>query len=181
MNNFELVNITGHKHLITLTMGNYTQLDVDICLARNCAFYLVQIYLPAIILVVMSWLSFFFADHQHNQEDNQITVRQMIAIFTSIAIVLLIMHSTIALPQHYTVRAIDVYLFFCLLMILSTFAVVSCLQLKNSEYAVSYNVEQCHTASNYSHTYRTIKIILPVIFILFNISYGLIVGFIPEY
>ena len=54
--------VVGHKQEqkeVTLSTGNYSRLICDIQFARSLGFYLIQIYIPASLIVVISWVSFW--------------------------------------------------------------------------------------------------------------------------
>lgn len=55
-------SIGPHHHIertITLSTGNYSRLTSFFTFKRNIGFYLIQIYLPSSLIVIISWVSFW--------------------------------------------------------------------------------------------------------------------------
>ena len=42
-----------------LTSGNYSRLCADILFSRSMGYYIIQVYVPSSLIVVMSWVSFY--------------------------------------------------------------------------------------------------------------------------
>lgn len=40
-------------------IGEYSCLKVDLCFKREFSYYLIQIYIPCCMLVIVSWVSFW--------------------------------------------------------------------------------------------------------------------------
>ncbi|OXA56418.1 Glycine receptor subunit alpha-3 [Folsomia candida] len=59
MSQFELVKIAAEKCKEDFQIGNYSCLVAEFHLSRSLGFHLVQSYLPTILMVVISWVSFW--------------------------------------------------------------------------------------------------------------------------
>ena len=56
---FYVVGYRQRRVLEVLTSGNYSRLCVDILFSRSMGYYLIQVYVPSSLIVIMSWVSFF--------------------------------------------------------------------------------------------------------------------------
>uniref|UniRef100_A0A158P779 Neur_chan_LBD domain-containing protein n=1 Tax=Angiostrongylus cantonensis TaxID=6313 RepID=A0A158P779_ANGCA len=56
---FSIANHRYVERIISLSTGNYSRLSVYFTFKRNIGFYLIQIYLPSSLIVVISWVSFW--------------------------------------------------------------------------------------------------------------------------
>ena len=83
---------------------------IEIHFNRWLGFYMTQFYIPAILIVVMSWTSFWLS------RDSR-TERVIIGVTTTLAIIGLIHSVQTIVPQMSYIKAIDVYLDFCFLMV----------------------------------------------------------------
>ena len=59
MPQFEMQKITTNKCHETNHMGNYSCLVAEFHLHRSIGFHLIQSYLPSILIVAISWVSFW--------------------------------------------------------------------------------------------------------------------------
>ena len=62
--NLELPQFKVYKHLQrrkveVLSTGNYSRLVCEIEFVRSMGYYLIQIYIPASLIVIISWVSFW--------------------------------------------------------------------------------------------------------------------------
>ena len=55
---FYVVGYRQRRVLEILTSGNYSRLCMDIMVTRSMGYYLIQVYIPSSLIVVMSWVSF---------------------------------------------------------------------------------------------------------------------------
>ncbi|KAK6014166.1 Neurotransmitter-gated ion-channel ligand binding domain protein, partial [Ostertagia ostertagi] len=53
------VTIDENVHLAHFSIGNYSRLSAYFTFKRNLGFYLIQIYFPSSLIVVISWVSFW--------------------------------------------------------------------------------------------------------------------------
>lgn len=160
--------IESDDEWITLSTGTYSRLIAKIQLQRKCGYYMFHIYLPAIMLVILSWMSYCIDPIERP------IARMIVGIFTSLGILILmfgVTSSSISRPDQYSLTALDIYIFVCMLLIFIAFisAVSSC---PNNESGKSYQLEQGQIVrQNSMHRYT--RIVLPIVFILFNLSYWL--------
>ena len=53
---FYVVGYRQRFELEELTSGNYSRLCADILFSRSMGYYIIQVYVPSSLIVVMSWL-----------------------------------------------------------------------------------------------------------------------------
>ena len=92
--------------------GSYTQLLVKILLTRQSGFYLIQYYIPAALIVLVSFLALWL--------DRSATVERVALGFTMILTVTTLMSSANnSLPKVSYIKAIDIYLAICFAFVFS--------------------------------------------------------------
>ncbi|CAG2168954.1 unnamed protein product, partial [Oppiella nova] len=105
--------IQGYRRFKTfklLSTGNYTRLICELRFARSIGYYLNQIYIPAFLIVVISWMPFWL-----DREDTH--ARVGLGVTTVLTMTTLITSTNEALPKISYIKAIDIYLFTCFLMV----------------------------------------------------------------
>ena len=110
-----------HYHVINSVLpdtGNYSRLSVEILFARSCGYYLIQVYLPAALIVVISWSSFWL---DRGDTDRGATLLTM---------TMLIVSTNASLPKISYIKAIDVYLSACFIMVFASLLGTADLQLR---------------------------------------------------
>ena len=94
------------------------QVHMYVILKRQIMFYMMQIYIPSILFVVVSWVSFLIPAEMAQG-------RMLLTITTMLTMVSLFAAGSEYVPKASYVKAIDVWM--CLCTFLSFFAVVNCL------------------------------------------------------
>ncbi|XP_043241669.1 glycine receptor subunit alpha-2-like [Amphibalanus amphitrite] len=98
--------------------GNFSQLGVVLIFSRKLQFYILQIYFPTVLFVIISWLTFIIPP-TYAQGRIILTITTMLtlaALFTLVSV-----HS----PDTSYLKAIDIWMFVCLTFVFA--AVVDCL------------------------------------------------------
>ncbi|XP_070391520.1 gamma-aminobutyric acid receptor subunit beta isoform X1 [Dermacentor albipictus] len=95
---------------VALTTGNYSRLVCEIRFVRSMGYYLIQMYIPAGLIVVTSWVSFWL--HR-----NASPARVALGVTTVLTMTTLMSSTNAALPKISYVKSIDVYLGTCFLMV----------------------------------------------------------------
>ena len=169
-----------------------------------------QIYVPAFLIVVISWVPFWL-----DQEDNH--ARVGLGVTTVLTMTTLTTSTNASLPKISYIKAIDIYLFMCFLMVflsLIEYATVgffeSKRQCKLSKIETESDLYKCENLNNNNdlnlttisqqlnkkknkHNYNRIKreedsfwidklsrLVFPTVFILFNLIYASVFLFIIE-
>uniref|UniRef100_A0AAN0LW25 Gamma-aminobutyric acid receptor subunit beta n=1 Tax=Polyphagotarsonemus latus TaxID=1204166 RepID=A0AAN0LW25_9ACAR len=105
--------VLGHRQkekVIDLTTGNYSRLICEIQFARSLGFYLIQIYIPASLIVVISWVSFWL--HR-----NATPARVSLGVTTVLTMTTLMSSTNAQLPKISYIKSIDVFLGTCFVMV----------------------------------------------------------------
>jgi len=118
------VNITKAK----TASGEYVRLYFDIILARNLGFYLMNIVIPSMLIVNISWVSFWL-----NREASP--ARVGLGVTTVLTITTVITTTNNSMPKVSYVKGLDVFLNFCFVMVFAAlveYAIVSYMNKKLS-------------------------------------------------
>ncbi|CAG7832010.1 unnamed protein product [Allacma fusca] len=105
--------VWGYKqraHEISLSTGNYSRLACEILFVRSMGYYLIQIYIPSSLIVVISWVSFWL-------NRNAAPARVYLGITTVLTMTTLMSSTNKALPKISYVKSIDVFLGTCFVMV----------------------------------------------------------------
>ena len=76
-------------------------------------FYVNQIYIPALLIVIISWVTFWL-------ERDEGPARVGLTVTTVLTMTTLITNTNESLPKVSYVKAIDVYLFICFIMVFAS-------------------------------------------------------------
>ncbi|XP_075257622.1 glycine receptor subunit alpha-2-like isoform X2 [Convolutriloba macropyga] len=118
---FDLLNITTTELQLEFSTGKFSDLKMDFILKRNLTYFILQIYLPSTMVVMLSWVSFWISR-------SSVPARAALSITTVLTMITLIGTTNSHLPRVSNVKALDVHFAICLLFVfgaLVEFAVVS--------------------------------------------------------
>ncbi|XP_068893919.1 gamma-aminobutyric acid receptor subunit beta isoform X15 [Tenebrio molitor] len=108
--------VLGHRQratVINLTTGNYSRLACEIQFVRSMGYYLIQIYIPSGLIVIISWVSFWL-------NRNATPARVALGVTTVLTMTTLMSSTNAALPKISYVKSIDVYLGTCFVMVFAS-------------------------------------------------------------
>ncbi|XP_022834482.1 gamma-aminobutyric acid receptor subunit beta-like isoform X3 [Spodoptera litura] len=108
--------VLGHRQratVITLSTGNYSRLACEIQFVRSMGYYLIQIYIPSGLIVIISWVSFWL-------NRNATPARVQLGVTTVLTMTTLMSSTNAALPKISYVKSIDVYLGTCFVMVFTS-------------------------------------------------------------
>ncbi|CAG9540885.1 unnamed protein product [Cercopithifilaria johnstoni] len=108
--------IGDHRHVervISLSTGNYSRLSTYFTFKRNIGFYLIQIYFPSSLIVVMSWVSFWL-----NRDATQ--ARVAIGVTTVLTMTTLMTSINASLPKVSYVKSLDIFLGTCYFIVFAS-------------------------------------------------------------
>ncbi|VDM98333.1 unnamed protein product [Thelazia callipaeda] len=116
--NFHLAHFTigDHTHVervISLSTGNYSRLSTYFTFKRNIGFYLIQIYFPSSLIVVISWVSFWL-----NRDATQ--ARVAIGVTTVLTMTTLMTSTNATLPKVSYVKSLDIFLGTCFFIVFAS-------------------------------------------------------------
>ncbi|XP_050535645.1 gamma-aminobutyric acid receptor subunit beta-like isoform X2 [Daktulosphaira vitifoliae] len=108
--------VLGHRQRameISLTTGNYSRLACEIQFVRSMGYYLIQIYIPSGLIVIISWVSFWL-------NRCATPARVSLGVTTVLTMTTLMSSTNAALPKISYVKSIDVYLGTCFVMVFAS-------------------------------------------------------------
>ncbi|XP_054166199.1 gamma-aminobutyric acid receptor subunit beta-like [Oppia nitens] len=108
--------VVGHKQstkIENLSTGNYSRLVCEIHFVRSMGYYLIQIYIPASLIVIISWVSFYL--HR-----NATPARVALGVTTVLTMTTLMSSTNAALPKISYIKSIDVFLGTCFVMVFAS-------------------------------------------------------------
>ncbi|XP_046399097.1 glycine receptor subunit alpha-4-like isoform X2 [Ischnura elegans] len=106
MPQFEIVDIFATDCQESFQIGNYSCLVAEFYLSRSVGFHLVQSYLPTLLIVVISWVSFWM-------DVDSVPGRTTLGVTTLLAVSSQSSGIQSGLPQVSYVKAIDVWMGTC--------------------------------------------------------------------
>ncbi|CAH1777603.1 unnamed protein product [Owenia fusiformis] len=110
----------------TLSTGTFTCLQANFILERAIGFYIIQTYVPSILVVILSWVSFWISV-------DAVPARISLGVLTILTMTTQSAGARQTLPKVSYVKAIDIWMSTCLLFVfggLIEFAVVNVLSRK---------------------------------------------------
>ncbi|KAL4230129.1 ligand-gated ion channel [Mactra antiquata] len=96
-----------------------TCLQMDIYLERNIGFYMIQTYIPSVLIVMLSWLSFWL-------NVDAVPARISLGILTVLTMTTQRSMSNTSLPRVSYVKAIDVWMAVCLCFVFTALLEYAC-------------------------------------------------------
>ncbi|XP_053400459.1 glycine receptor subunit alpha-2-like [Mercenaria mercenaria] len=112
--------------------GTFSTLTAELVLTRKAGFHFLQVFVPSILLVVLSWVSFWV-------DPNAVPARVSLGVTCVLTMTTQSSGIRQSLPPVSYVKAIDVWMFVCLLFVFAAlleFAYVNVRQRKKSKMAV---------------------------------------------
>jgi len=86
-----------------INIGNYSRLVCEFYFARSLGYYVIHIYIPSCLIVVLSWISFWL----HRDAS---PARVALGITTVLTMTTLISSTNASLPKISYLKSIDIYL-----------------------------------------------------------------------
>ncbi|TRY73168.1 hypothetical protein TCAL_11052 [Tigriopus californicus] len=98
---------------IEIESCNYSRLACEIQFVRSMGYYLIQIYIPSSLIVIISWVSFWL-------NRGATPARVSLGVTTVLTMTTLMASTNAALPKISYVKSIDVYLGACFFMVFAS-------------------------------------------------------------
>ena len=99
--------------LVLDDVGNYSRLGLEIQFVRSMGYYLIQIYIPSGLIVIISWVSFWL-----NRAATP--ARVSLGVTTVLTMTTLMSSTNAALPKISYVKSIDIFLGTCFVMVFAS-------------------------------------------------------------
>lgn len=110
---FKVLGFKMGQELQSLSSGDYIRLYCEIHFVRSMGYYLIQIYIPASLIVIISWVSFWL--HR-----NATPARVALGVTTVLTMTTLMSSTNAALPKISYIKSIDVFLGTCFVMVFAS-------------------------------------------------------------
>ena len=107
------VNAAVTHAFLTYASGNYSRLSCEIQFVRSMGYYLIQIYIPSSLIVVISWVSFWL-------NRGATPARVTLGVTTVLTMTSLTSSTNSQLPKISYMKSIDIYLSFCFIMVFAS-------------------------------------------------------------
>jgi len=107
---FKILGFRMGQEIQNLSSGDYIRLYCEIHFVRSMGYYLFQIYIPASLIVMISWVSFWL--HR-----NATPARVALGVTTVLTMTTLMSSTNAALPKISYIKSIDVFLGTCFVMV----------------------------------------------------------------
>uniref|UniRef100_A0A8V0Z5V0 Gamma-aminobutyric acid receptor subunit delta n=2 Tax=Gallus gallus TaxID=9031 RepID=A0A8V0Z5V0_CHICK len=103
---FTITNYQFTTELMNFKSGQFPRLSLHFHLRRNRGVYIIQSYVPSILLVAMSWVSFWISQ-------SAVPARVSLGITTVLTMTTLMVSARSSLPRASAIKALDVYFWIC--------------------------------------------------------------------
>ncbi|KAK3593560.1 hypothetical protein CHS0354_018647 [Potamilus streckersoni] len=107
---FSIIKYKAIEKIESLVTGKYQRLSLSFKLQRNIGYFIFQTYLPSILIVMLSWVSFWI-----NHEAT--SARVALGITTVLTMTTISNGVRSSLPRISYVKAIDIYLVMCFVFV----------------------------------------------------------------
>jgi hypothetical protein len=118
---YRSICVCVNKSPLLFSAGAYPCLMVDFILKRDIGYYMIQLYVPSVLIVILSWVAFWISI-------DAIPARVTIGLLTVLTMTTQSTGARSQLPRVSYIKAIDVWMSVCLLFVfmsLLEFAVVN--------------------------------------------------------
>ena len=125
-------------YFILLSAGTFSVVQVDLKLDRKIGYYVLQIIIPSMLLVILSWVSFWV-------DANAVAPRVSLGVTCVLTMTTQTSGIRMTLPPVSYVKAIDVWMFVCLLFVFAAlveYAYVNTVTRRQKKKNKSTNIEQ---------------------------------------
>ncbi|XP_076879013.1 gamma-aminobutyric acid receptor subunit pi isoform X1 [Brachyhypopomus gauderio] len=116
--------------------GHYPKLVLHFSLRRNVLFFILETYVPSVLLVVLSWVSFWISQ-------SSVPARTCIGVTTVLTMTTLMMGARTSLPNaNCFIKAIDVYLGICFTFIFGALLEYACAHFYTMQHQTIVDVQR---------------------------------------
>ena len=120
--------------VLVLFSGNHSLLQAEFHLVRDIGYYMVQMYIPSMLIVMLSWISFWL-------NVNAVPGRISLGVLTVLTMTQQSSTVNATLPRVSYTKAIDIWMSMCLVFVFAAlieFAVANVLARKDSNKGFSF-------------------------------------------
>ncbi|XP_013386521.1 glycine receptor subunit alpha-2-like [Lingula anatina] len=113
MPQYQLIGWTQRDCSQNYTAGAFPCLQIDFLLKRDIGFYMIQVYIPSILIVILSWVSFWI-------DIDAVPARVPLGLLTVLTMTTQSAGANSHLPRVSYIKAIDVWMCMCLLFVFAS-------------------------------------------------------------
>ncbi|XP_041357555.1 glycine receptor subunit alpha-2-like [Gigantopelta aegis] len=144
MPDFNVISISAHDCTATYATGTFPCLYAKLVMKRQVGFYLTQTYIPSILIVSLSWISFWI-DHQ------AIPARISVGLLTVLTITTQSSGAMAQLPRVPYIKSIDVWMSTCLVFVFAAYMEYAFVTVLSRRHRKAY-IRQPRTTTNNDKT-----------------------------
>lgn len=100
----------SHRERTHRFRGNFSYLQADFHLERNIGYYMIQMYIPSLLIVLLSWVSFWL-------NVNSVPARISLGVLSVLTITTQSSAVNASLPRVSYIKAIDIWMTTCLVFV----------------------------------------------------------------
>ena len=115
-------DVLGHRQRlveVSLSSGNYSRLCVDVQFDRAIGHYVIQVYIPSSLIVVMSWINFWL-------DRRDVGARVGLGVTTVLTMTAMMAGVNSSMPKISYMKSLDIYLTVCFFMVFSALVEYAC-------------------------------------------------------
>ncbi|XP_053378952.1 glycine receptor subunit alphaZ1-like [Mercenaria mercenaria] len=167
--NFHLLNIETNKITVQNEDGNFSCASMELHFVRNMGYYLMQMYIPCVISVIISWISFWI-------DVNAASERLGLGVVTVLTMVTHNADVNSQLPKVSYTKAIDVYTSTCLVLVFLALLQYLVVYIYAQRRSGDEKGDDMQTNRRYQSVALKIdvasRIVFPCVFLVFNMCIG---------
>uniref|UniRef100_A0A0N5BAJ1 Ig-like domain-containing protein n=1 Tax=Strongyloides papillosus TaxID=174720 RepID=A0A0N5BAJ1_STREA len=138
---FEIINYTTTTCESVTKLGNFSCLRFKFSLKRQIGYYLLHLFIPSILLVMVSWISFYL-------DPNAVPGRVTLGTVTLLTLIANANGINSKLPPVSYIKAIDIWILFCVVFLFTAlveFAITCFLYNRKPTYTLVDKTERNHS------------------------------------
>jgi hypothetical protein len=149
----------GSFCFVLFSVGTFSALKADLVMTRKVGFYFLQVFVPSILLVVLSWVSFWV-------DPNAVPARVSLGVTCVLTMTTQSSGIRQSLPPVSYVKAIDIWMLVCLLFVFAAlleFAYVNVLKRKKSKKSTNHeDINEVNDTVHFTNLYKLCVFWLPI-------------------
>ncbi|XP_075245287.1 gamma-aminobutyric acid receptor subunit gamma-2-like isoform X2 [Convolutriloba macropyga] len=107
---FKLIDLVTKQYFLNFSTGTFSDLEVVFYFKRDLIYFIIQTYVPATLIVLLSWVNFYVNRHS-------VPARASLAITTVLTMITLMGATNSNLPRVSSIKALDIYFGICFLYV----------------------------------------------------------------
>jgi len=115
-------DVLGHRQRlveVSVSSGNYSRLCVDVQFERAIGYYVIQVYVPSSLIVVMSWINFWL-------DRRDVGARVGLGVTTVLTMTAMMAGVNSSMPKISYMKSLDIYLTVCFFIVFSALVEYAC-------------------------------------------------------